>query len=69
MKKASEYRQHAQECLALARGMRSTEQKDQLLKMAQMWTNLAEDRERLMRQQAQTSQSNDGGSGEVRASS
>ena len=46
MKKASEYRQHAEECLALARGMRAPEQRDQLLKMAQTWNDLADERER-----------------------
>jgi hypothetical protein len=44
MKKASEYRQHAEECRALARGLREGEQRDQLLKMAETWENLAADR-------------------------
>jgi hypothetical protein len=50
MKKASEYRRHAEECLALARGMRSPEQRDQLLKMAQTWNDLAVERERIAKQ-------------------
>jgi hypothetical protein len=45
VKKASEYRKHAQECRALAKRMEHGEQRDQLLAMAQTWDRLAEQRE------------------------
>ena len=45
MKKASEYRQHAEECRALARSMTDAAQRDQLLKMAETWDRLAAERE------------------------
>ncbi|HEY8573973.1 hypothetical protein [Phenylobacterium sp.] len=44
MKKASEYRQHAQECRDLAATMESAAQRDQLLEMAAHWEKLAQDR-------------------------
>ena len=44
MKKASEYRKHAEECRALARGVLDGPQKDQLLEMAATWDNLASER-------------------------
>lgn len=44
MKKASEYRQHAAECRALAAGMDSDEQRSLMLQMADHWDNLAIDR-------------------------
>jgi len=37
MKKASEYHQHADECRALAATMKTGEQREQLLRMAEMW--------------------------------
>ena len=49
MKKASEYRQHAQECRALATSMDSEEQRVQLLEMAEHWERLAADRLVLIR--------------------
>lgn len=49
MKKASEYRQHAEECRTLARQMKEGLQREQLLRMAQNWDQMAEDRERLAR--------------------
>jgi hypothetical protein len=49
MKKASEYRQHAQECRELAKHMPVGGQRDQLLEMAGTWENLAEDRSNLVR--------------------
>jgi len=49
MKKASEYRQHAEECRALAQGMDHGEQRNQLLEMATTWDNLAADRSDLVR--------------------
>jgi hypothetical protein len=48
LKKASEYRQHATECRALAAGM-SEDQRDQLLEMAATWERLAEERVELVR--------------------
>jgi len=44
MKKASEYRQHAEECRALASKMDSEDQRAQLLQMADQWEKLAADR-------------------------
>ncbi|HEX5775700.1 MAG TPA: hypothetical protein VFX95_03370 [Caulobacteraceae bacterium] len=44
MKKASEYRQHADECRALASRMDLGEHRDQLLKMAATWDQLAAER-------------------------
>ncbi len=44
MKKASEYRQHARECRALAATMASDEQRAQMLQMAAHWDQLAGDR-------------------------
>lgn len=49
MKKASEYRQHAQECRDLAKQMPQGEQRDQLLEMARTWDNLAAERADLVR--------------------
>lgn len=43
MKKASEYRTHAEECRSLARGV-TGEQRNQLLEMAETWERLAEER-------------------------
>jgi hypothetical protein len=48
VKKASEYREHAEECRALAKQM-SGEQCDQLLEMARTWDKLAEERSDLVR--------------------
>jgi hypothetical protein len=44
MKKASEYRQHAQECHDLAKNMPAGPQREQLLEMARTWENLAAER-------------------------
>ena len=44
MKKASEYRQHAAECRTLAGRMDVGEHRDQLLKMAATWDQLAAER-------------------------
>ncbi len=49
MKKASEYRQHAEECRALAQAMEQGDQRDQLLEMAATWDKLAADRSDLVR--------------------
>jgi hypothetical protein len=48
MKKASEYRQHADECRTLARGT-TGEQRDKLLEMAMTWEKLAAERSDLVR--------------------
>jgi hypothetical protein len=48
MKKASEYRQHAEECRVLANTMTGF-QRDQLLGMAANWDKLAADRSELVR--------------------
>jgi hypothetical protein len=47
MKKASEYREHAKECRALARRMKESEQREQMLALAEIWEALAVDRKRL----------------------
>jgi hypothetical protein len=44
MKKASEYRQHAEECRTLAHQMKAGEQRDQLLEIARTWDKLAKER-------------------------
>jgi hypothetical protein len=44
MKKASEYREHAEECRALSRRSKSAEDRDMLLNMAATWDSLAENR-------------------------
>lgn len=49
MKKASEYRKHAEECRALAKQVPEGQQRDQLLEMARTWDNLADDRDALIR--------------------
>ena len=49
MKKASEYRDHAQECRKLAAKMDSEEQRSQLLRIAEHWEMLAADRLALLR--------------------
>jgi hypothetical protein len=49
VKKASEYRQHAEECRILAKQVPEGIQRDQLLEMARTWDNLADDRDRLVK--------------------
>jgi hypothetical protein len=46
MLKTSEYRHHRDECRGLARHAENDEQRSQLLKMAEIWDKLAQDRER-----------------------
>ena len=48
MKKASEYRKHAEECRTLSRQMKGA-QREQTLDLATTWDNLAEDRSVLVR--------------------
>lgn len=45
MKKAADYRKHAEECRALARGAISEQERTQLIQMATTWESLAKDRE------------------------
>jgi hypothetical protein len=49
VKKASEYRQHADECRVLASKARAGPQKDQLLEMAATWEKLAAERSAFVR--------------------
>jgi hypothetical protein len=49
MKRASEYRQHAEECRALAGRMEGGEARDQLLRMAATWEELARERSAVVR--------------------
>jgi hypothetical protein len=49
MDKASEFRQHAEECRALAQQMQQGEHRAQLLKLAEAWERLAEDRSSMVR--------------------
>jgi hypothetical protein len=48
LKKASEYRQHAEECRTLAKGMAEGDAREQLLKMAETWERLAQDRQAMV---------------------
>lgn len=48
MKKASEYRQHAEECRKLASRMEGGDARDQLLRMAATWEDLARERSALV---------------------
>jgi len=56
MKKASEYRQHAQECRALATHMDLGPQRDQLLAMAAQWERMAADRAELIHRHPELAQ-------------
>jgi hypothetical protein len=56
MKKAHEYREHAEECRKLAQRMRTDEGRDELLKIAAHWDELAEGREDLIRNHPELSQ-------------
>jgi hypothetical protein len=49
VRKASEYRDHAEECRELARREEADEHRDQLLEMAAMWDKLARERSELIR--------------------
>ncbi len=55
MKKASEYRKHAEECRTLARQVPEGPQRDQLLEMARTWEALANDRDALVRKHPELS--------------
>ncbi|PVE25238.1 hypothetical protein DC522_06825 [Microvirga sp. KLBC 81] len=56
MKKASEYRKHAEECRALAKQLPEGPQRDQLLEMARTWDNLANDRDALVQKHPEIAQ-------------
>ena len=49
MKKALEYRRHAQECRTLASKAQNEDQRSQLLRMADNWEALASEREQFVR--------------------
>lgn len=53
MKKASEYRQHAADCRALAFSMQLGAQRDQLLRMAGAWDQLADERDAQLRRRGE----------------
>ncbi|HEU6441731.1 MAG TPA: hypothetical protein VFF38_05180 [Microvirga sp.] len=63
MKKASEYRKHAEECRILAKQVPEGPQRDQLLEMARTWDNLANDRDALVKKHPELAQTDekDGG--------
>ena len=48
MRKASEFRRHAEECRALARNADNDEQRRQLLEMSATWERIADEREKLI---------------------
>jgi len=56
MKKASEYRKHAQECRDMARGLPEGDHRAQLLEMAETWENLAREREAKAKKQSAASE-------------
>jgi hypothetical protein len=68
MKKASDYRRHAEECRTLASSAALPEHRDQLLEMANTWDMLAQQREaELARQEriaALATNGNAGGNGQ-----
>jgi hypothetical protein len=49
MKKTNGFIQHTEDCRRLAKQMESGEQRDQLIKMAETWEVLANERERTLR--------------------
>jgi hypothetical protein len=52
MKKAEEYRSHAAECRKLAHQTRDENEKQQILRVAEMWEGLARDREEMVKKQS-----------------
>ncbi len=59
MKKASEYRKHAEECRILAKQVPEGPQREQLLEMARTWDNLANDRDALVKKHPELAQTDD----------
>ena len=55
MKRAEEYRKHAQECRVLASSAMSDKERDQLLALAQTWEKLAVERETFMQRHPELS--------------
>ena len=53
MKKAEEYRVRAAECLTMAHETRNSEHKSHLLKLAEAWEKLAEEREATKRKKSE----------------
>jgi len=53
MKKAAEYRRHAQECRALARNAATEQERTQFLEISATWESLALDRENFNAQHPQ----------------
>jgi hypothetical protein len=49
MQNVAEYREHAKECRKLAALMAEPKNREQLLRMAESWDQLADERERLFR--------------------
>ena len=49
MLKITEFRQHAAECRAMARTIQKDDYRQQLLKMAEIWDSLADERERMQK--------------------
>ena len=54
MKKISDYRKHVQECQALLRGARTSEERQMLLNMAETWEALAVAREKKLAKEGRT---------------
>jgi hypothetical protein len=48
MRKAEDYRAEAEECLRLARKVKSLDHCETLLKMSEMWVALAQEREQYL---------------------
>ena len=48
MRKASEYRHHAEECRKLAAKMKTGDQRDHMLKIAKVWDQLADERTEML---------------------
>ena len=61
VRKASEYLVHAQECRRLARKMATSEQRDQMLTMADNWEQLAQERARMVTAHPEIAQPDEAG--------
>jgi hypothetical protein len=57
--RTDEYRRRAQQCLTLARRVKSTQERSYLLEMARVWSRLADEPPRAVVQQQQQVQPND----------
>jgi hypothetical protein len=56
LKQVREYRQHAEECRALAAKVRYPDHKAQLLDLASRWETLADEREKMLAQRRKLEQ-------------